>query len=290
MHRLCAGIQRGVRAYSHLITSHAKRNYSSPKYYKVMTEDEKHYNFQYKDGLNVLRGRFNNNPNASCGPGGLYFTNTNNILKYLSYGTHVREITLPWGNPKFRYVADSDKCRANMLILGKKHDLSKVETIRMLTKQGTFIYETDDHVMKFYAERGNLEIIKFLVRKGADIHANDDYALRCSAANGYLEVVKYLVKKGAKVDAEFNYALRWAARNGHLDIVKYLIKKGADIHANDDYALVMSARNGHLKTVKYLIKKGANVLAENGYALKVSEIFGHTEIHQLLKRHSIRTK
>ena len=119
----------------------------------------------------------------------------------------MREITLPTSDQKFCMVKDKNKWRANMIILGKRYELSNVDTF------------------------------KLLIKKGADIHANNDYALRSSAAKGHLEVVKLLIEKGADIHAYNNYALRWSAINGHLEVIQLLIEKGANILACDDYAL-----------------------------------------------------
>ena len=198
-------------------------------YYKITNAEENHNGFQYVDGLNILKEEFDNNPDHHCCAGGLYFTDTEHIFGFLNYGIYLREITLPTENPNFKIVADENKYRANMLILGKRYELLNVETIKML------------------------------MEAGADVHTGDDYALKWSAYNGYLEVVKYLIGAGADVHAENDLALRWSAEKGHLEVVKYLIEKGADLHARDDYALKWSACYDRLKVVKYLIEKGANI-------------------------------
>ena len=43
------------------------------KYYKITNKEENHNGFQYKDGLNIDTIEFD--PNGSCRPGGLYYTN-----------------------------------------------------------------------------------------------------------------------------------------------------------------------------------------------------------------------
>ena len=71
-------------------------------YYKITNENENHHGFQYSDGLNVLKDKFNDNSNHSCCSGGLYFTNSENIFKFLDYGIYLREVTLPTENPNFK--------------------------------------------------------------------------------------------------------------------------------------------------------------------------------------------
>ena len=99
--------------------------------------------------------------------GGLYFSDAKNIFKFLDNGIYLREVFLPTDNPNFKMVKDpkGDKWRANMIILGKRYDLSNVETF------------------------------KYIIDLGANIHANNDEALRCSVGKGYSEVYDYLKSK-----------------------------------------------------------------------------------------------
>ncbi len=60
----------------------------SQTFHKVTNKNEKHYDFQYVDGLNQLdesKEKFNDDPNDSCCKGGLYFTTFENIHKFLDY-------------------------------------------------------------------------------------------------------------------------------------------------------------------------------------------------------------
>jgi len=91
-------------------------------YYKVTNEKENHHDFQYKNGLNVLKEKFNANPIASCVRGGFYFTDENNILEYLSYGCWIREVSIPI-NAKVILDPSGDKWRTNKIILGRKYTI-----------------------------------------------------------------------------------------------------------------------------------------------------------------------
>ena len=135
-------------------------------YFKITNATENHHGFQYSDGLNVLKEKFNDNPDDSCCAGGLYFTNVENIFKFLNYGIYLREIILPLENPDFRMIKDprGDKWRANMIILEKRHDLSNVATFQ------------------------------YLMEKGADVHSENDYALQISATK-HLEIYNFLKSK-----------------------------------------------------------------------------------------------
>ena len=91
-------------------------------YYKVTNEDECHNGYQYQDGLNILKGKFNNNPKASCVGGGFYFTNYKNLPKFFDYGTWIREINIPT-DAKVVLDPDGDKWRCDKIIFGKKYSI-----------------------------------------------------------------------------------------------------------------------------------------------------------------------
>ena len=155
-------------------------------YFKITNSAENHNGFQYFDGLNVLKEKFNNDPNQSCCPGGLYFTDGENIFKFLNYGIYLREVTLPIENPDFKKIKDpeGDKWRANMIILEKRYALSDIDTFKYLVENGANIHAGNDCALKWSAIEGHLNVVQFLVEKGADIHADNDYALKCSAKEG----------------------------------------------------------------------------------------------------------
>jgi len=94
----------------------------SKVYYKVTNEQECHNGYQYKDGLNILKEEFNDNPNDSCCPGGFYFTDYENLPRFFEYGTWIREVTIP---TDARVVKDpqGNKWRTDKIIFGKKYHI-----------------------------------------------------------------------------------------------------------------------------------------------------------------------
>src|SRR5437763_1492213 len=103
-------------------------------YFKITNKKENHHEFQYVDGLNILKDTFNDNPEDSCCSGGLYFSDIANIFKFLDYGVYLRDVYLPTENSNFKMIQDKtkDKYRANMIILGERRDLSNVDTFKYL--------------------------------------------------------------------------------------------------------------------------------------------------------------
>ena len=94
----------------------------SKVYYKVTNKNEYHHGFQYKDGLNILIGKFNDNPEASCVKGGFYFTDYDHLPKFFDYGVWIREITIPT-NAKVVLDPAGNKWRADKIIFGKKYSI-----------------------------------------------------------------------------------------------------------------------------------------------------------------------
>jgi hypothetical protein len=122
-------------------------------FYKILNEHENHNEFQYRDGINILKDKFATT--GSCVPGGLYFTDDKNIDSFLHYGVTRRDITLPVDNPELKVVADPQmiplKWRANMLHLGKRaFYLEDEDDLRLLfgidANSGKFAYILPDMV------------------------------------------------------------------------------------------------------------------------------------------------
>ena len=269
-------------------------------YFKVTNKDENHNGFQYIDGLNVIKDKFNDNPGHSCCAGGLYFTDIINIFKFLNYGIYLREVTLPVSQGK----QSTGCCVSWPVSLEKQSTGCYTSWPVSLEKQSTGCYtswptsNTDFKMIKDKSddkwranmiilgkryELFNVDTFKYLIKKGADIHADNDFALSCCAKNNYLDLVELLVEYGANVNADNDYALRLGAENGNLDIVKFLVENGANIHANDDDALISCVCNGYLDVVEYLVEKGADIHARDDSVIRLSMYYGHSKIHEFLK-------
>ncbi len=155
-------------------------------YYKITNEHEKYYGFKFHDGLNIFQERefamAKENPFESELMGGLnifeepeyhtaynklYFTDINNIHKYLHRGICVREVILPTDDPNFMMVQipDKDEWVANRIILGQCHKLSDINTFKMLKNHGMRIYDND--ICTFWAHQfGHRDIFNYLFLEG----------------------------------------------------------------------------------------------------------------------------
>ncbi|AUV58851.1 ankyrin repeat protein [Bandra megavirus] len=247
--------------------------------FKVTHKDEKHYNFQYQDGLNILDMPFNNNEDH-CVPGKLYFTDSKNICKYLGFGDNLRKISLPIDNPNFKMTKClyGEKYGANMIVLEEKYDLNQVETYQKMISMGIDIRAGNDNALIVAAQKGNLEIVKYLVESGANVKSQDNCAIRLASEFGHLDVVEYLYKAGANIKADGNYAIIWACKNGHFPVVEFLTSVGADIKAGQNLPIKMAAIDGHSSIIKYLVGRGANISADNDYVFNIACRNGHSDL------------
>ena len=100
-------------------------------YFKITNREEKHNGMQYQTGLNVDILPFNDNPKASCVPGGIYFSDEKNICGFLTYGQWIREVTLP-EDAKVVKDPSGGKWRANKVLLGERRDLRDPNTFKWL--------------------------------------------------------------------------------------------------------------------------------------------------------------
>jgi hypothetical protein len=249
-------------------------------YLKITNKLENHKGLQYQTGL--IEDIIPFEPEGSCVPGGIYFSDEKNILTFLDYGEWIREVTIP-SDAEMVQDSQGDKWRASKVILGERLSLSEVSTWEWLVSIGVDIHVHKEYPFRRSSEYGYLEIVKCLVSLGTDIHVFDDYALRNAAANGKLEIVKYLVSLGANIHIFNESTLMEAASHGHLDVVKYLVSVGADIHACNEYPLKSASEYGYLELVKYLVSVGANVHCNNDTALKLASDNKHLEVVAFLE-------
>uniref|UniRef100_A0A6G6ACQ5 Ankyrin repeat-containing protein n=1 Tax=Borely moumouvirus TaxID=2712067 RepID=A0A6G6ACQ5_9VIRU len=242
---------------------------TSKLYFKITNKDEKDYNgFQYVDGLNVLKNKFNEKTNDLSNSGILYFSDHENVCCDIYGGTYIREVYLPTIDPNFKMRKIGKYYCSNMLFLGKRYFLGDPKTWKFMISIGINIRINKDYVIKYLAHKGYLDVIKYLQEYGLNIHTDNDHALVSASIMGHLNVVKYLVKNGANVNCDYS-PLECSCRNGHLDVVKYLVKNGADISECNESALKWAASLDYYEIVKFLVDNGANIFVDNGYILEM---------------------
>ena len=80
-------------------------------FYKILTRDLVHNGYQYIDGINICQQQFN--PKGECSRGGLYFTELNKILIWLSYYQHLTYIVKVEILDDSQIYVEKDKFKAN---------------------------------------------------------------------------------------------------------------------------------------------------------------------------------
>ena len=78
-------------------------------YFKITNAKEKHFDYHYHDGLNVLVTEFNSNSFDKCGKGGFYFTNKKHIHEFYNIGIYLRVVELPYDDVDLKLIAISSK-------------------------------------------------------------------------------------------------------------------------------------------------------------------------------------
>jgi hypothetical protein len=93
--------------------------YKDYKFVKLTIETENHNNFQFHQGLNIDHVKFN--PVGSCSPGGIYFTDYDKYIQWLTYYGQkmcwMRDVCIP--TDAHIYV-EVDKFKADKIILGER--------------------------------------------------------------------------------------------------------------------------------------------------------------------------
>jgi len=253
-------------------------------YFKTTNKDEKYRGFQYCEGLNVFDGEFINTELCSFESNvsnGIYFTDSTKIFGFFFHNSiYLRKVILPKDDPDFKMVLSDlgNEWRANKIILGKKRNLSDLDTIKYLISKGANINSFGGQILEWASAMNHFDIVQYLVRNGADIHAFDDHALIMACEYGNLKVVEFLISKGATMSAGYDYPIVRASSHGHLEVVKFLFSKGAN--TSNHFAIENSSKNGHIDVVKFLVEHGANP----NTAIVSASKHGHIDIVKYLIR------
>ena len=220
----------------------------SKQYIKILTNNLKHHDYQWKVGLNELEVF---NIDNECTPDALYICEIKYFFKWMTLYPNmawVGYVTIP---EDAQTVPMEDKIKTNKVILHEPL-IPLLEFIDTAIKHNADIHTDDEHPIIWASRNGNLDVVKCLLSHYADIHAADDYALVEASENGHLQVVEYLIEHGADIHVGDDTALLYACDNGHLSVIEYLIKHGANVHAQNDKALRWASERGNSAVVKYL--------------------------------------
>lgn len=225
-------------------------------FYKITNEIEKHNGYQYKNGLNILKEKFN--PERNSG-GGFHFTDIDNLHHFLDFGCNIRKVYIPTWIPNIRVVNVSGygikKWKTNFIIFDKKYSLKTIDPYQKYNLCG-------EKYLMWNIMNGNENVLDYLLRTKPELYSNIPDVFRFSMYGQYPNITKILIDHGFDFHADDEYVLRHAAMYGYFDLVKYVVDRGANIHAMRDFAFRMSTKNGHRHIAQYLIDNGAYIHQE----------------------------
>merc|ERR1719443_2414719 len=136
--------------------------------------------------------------------------------------------------------------------------------------------ETEQTLLEYACQTGNVGLAKLCYRRGANLSARTkkgDTAFNIVTKNRRYDIMEFLHKYGVKVnssDIEGQTALHIAAMNNDVDGVCRLLEWGADVNMRDHKKktpLHVSAAGGHFNVTMLLLEVGAEMNAqdEKGY-------------------------
>jgi hypothetical protein len=203
---------------------------SRPLYFKITNENENHQGFQYKTGMNVLEGSFNDDEKASCVPGGLYFTTVEHLHHFYHYGVWLRVVELPENDSTFKMVKDPDtrmdKWRANKLILGDRFRLWDLVTVAKFGLRHT------EKFFGFLMSVGDYAAAKQWVLSTQNFTYDESSMDNASAAR-QLDLLHAWKSSGRK-PLYSERAMNHASHHGHIDVLNWWKHSGLPLKYTSD--------------------------------------------------------
>jgi ankyrin repeat protein len=132
--------------------------------------------------------------------------------------------------------------------------------------------ETDQTLLEYACQTGNMGLAKLCYRRGANLSCRTKKGasyLNIVTQNKRYDLMEFLHTYGVRVnhqDAEGRTALMVAAANDDLDAVCRLLEWGADVNLCDfrkRSPLHIAARNGHMQATMLLLEVGADMNAKD---------------------------
>lgn len=108
--------------------------------FKILNATLKHFDHQYKQGLNVLDGEFV--PSDDCGLGGLYITDEPH--RWIRFGTLIAPVTLP-DDAQVCGPLSGGKYKVDKLFLGEPVEISDAIYHQSVQTHGMILQYVPDH-------------------------------------------------------------------------------------------------------------------------------------------------
>lgn len=129
-------------------------NFKGP-YYIFTNKEEKEYEFQYRDGLNIF------NPKKICSenPGGFYLADSNNILRFFDKSnSFIREVYIP---EDAKFIVSKNIIRTDKIFFGKKISIDDVKMYELFDNIPYDSYR----ILKYYLKNNNYYVFNNIVIK-----------------------------------------------------------------------------------------------------------------------------
>mmetsp|Transcript_68766 Transcript_68766/g.212641 ORF Transcript_68766/g.212641 Transcript_68766/m.212641 type:complete len:722 (-) Transcript_68766:89-2254(-) len=150
--------------------------------------------------------------------------------------------------------------------------MNMLERLLEVTEIDAHDVETDQTLLEFACNTGNMGLAKLCYRRGANLAVRTrkgDTAFNIVTRNKRYDMMEFLHTYGVKVnscDAEGMTALHVAAAGDDVDAVCRLLEWGADVNARDNKKrtpIHIAARGGNTKTTMLLLEVGADMNAKD---------------------------
>ncbi|AVG45762.1 ankyrin repeat protein [Acanthamoeba polyphaga mimivirus] len=249
-------------------------------YYKLTNTNEYNHGSFLKDGFFAIKNfddeipinnfDYSSDYAKNNGHDKIFFRDITNIFDdlYCRDNRYLRHIHLPITHPKFNLVSNvNGEYWSNMIILGEKMDLTKVETFEYLESLGANINAGNNRAFNWACSGGHLEIIEYLFSKGINISCCNSLSFNDAIRYGKYEVVKFLINHGMMINS---YCFSVACQSNRTNMVKLLVDKGVDYKSNINHCFNLVCFYGNLKLVKYLITLDVNISHDNYKAMRMA--------------------
>jgi hypothetical protein len=261
-------------------------------FYKFINYEKTHYDYEYKQGLNIDTHNFN--PTNNCSEGGLYFTTIDYIFKFMHYGNYFSEIMIP---DDARCYIENNKIKADKIIVLsfiKINELDKLYDINFCTKA----VKQNGCAIKHMPEefKNNFELAMCAVKKNEylikdvsdELKNNFEFVMCAVKQNGY--AIKYVSE-----ELKNNFELAMCAVKQCGCAIKYVSKKlknnfkltlcavmqngcaleyvSDELKNNSELAMCAVKQNGNAlehasEELKNTFELVIRAVKENGYAIK----------------------
>uniref|UniRef100_A0A6C0E5U3 Uncharacterized protein n=1 Tax=viral metagenome TaxID=1070528 RepID=A0A6C0E5U3_9ZZZZ len=242
---------------------------------KIIRSDKCHNGFTYKIGLNILDKPFE--PKGSCVPGGLYYTNIDNIPDYYGYGELLVTVRIP---DDAQVVQDpcihSKKWRTDKIILCEEYPLFDPETIKKFNLKITPNYidsasmyghidvlewlknselqlAYSNYAMDLASEFGHINVLEWWKNSGLQLEYSMS-VMDCASGNGHINVLEWWKNSGLPLKYS-DKALEWASGGGHINVLEWWKNSGLPLKYSDR-ALDLASGNGRIDVLEWWKNSG----------------------------------